>query len=390
MYKKTIGKILSLGIILALLVTAGYQVFVFSGLENLLKLSNSAFDNSNLDFGAIFSGKVKVKGQGEGRTNILLYGYNEFDGNGEGTVDSNIIISYYHNEKKVSTISFMRDIVVEPGMKLNSIYPSIIDQKKYNPTKEYLNYFTELTGLEIHYGVRVNMKAAKELVDKIGGIDVNIPNTFKDNEYPKFNDYSFKFCPERGVSDPYTCPAPIFKKGNASMKGEDALIFARSRKGVCYDESSKTWYDENCIENGDDARNLRQQLVIQAAGEKIKKDVDSRKIIFDLNYLQSVLEVVGNNVQTTLNLAETFSLMNNIKNSSNLSTMKRVSINYKNTEYKNGELLLCPAGNTSDITFCDGSIFSIKNKGAYASRLRQIISNPFNEVDNKPEIKKNN
>jgi anionic cell wall polymer biosynthesis LytR-Cps2A-Psr (LCP) family protein len=96
------------------------------------------------------------------------------------------------------------------------------------------------------------MKAAQELVDKVGGIEVDVPITFRDNEYPKFNDYSTVYCPERQSYDPYMCPAPLFEKGINKLDGDKALIYARSRKGVCLG-TGKVWYDLGCSENGDDA-----------------------------------------------------------------------------------------------------------------------------------------
>jgi anionic cell wall polymer biosynthesis LytR-Cps2A-Psr (LCP) family protein len=376
MNKNKLGKVMSLIVILLLVGLAGWQIFVFSGLDNILKLTNSAFDNSNLDFTSLFGGKVEVKGQREGRTNVLLYGINEFDGNGKGTVDTNIILSYFHEQKKISTVSFMRDMIVDGNEKLNAIYPSLANSANQN--KEYLKYMTDLTGMNIHYGVKINMKAAQELVDKIGGIEVNVPTKFKDIEYPKFNDYSVKYCEERNTRDPYMCPSQLFEKGLNTLNGEKALIYARSRKGQCYNEKSQKWFDVDCSENGDDARNVRQQVVIQGIAQKIKSDIESKKIIFDLKYLQSIFEVLGTNIQSSMNIAEAFSLIQVIKSEAKIEDMKKVGINYKTTVYKNQQLLLCTS-NSSDITLCDGTAFTIKNTGNYALRLRQIIQNPLEE-----------
>ncbi|MGL4758747.1 MAG: LCP family protein [Patescibacteria group bacterium] len=382
MNKKILGKILSLFVIFGLIGLVGWQVFVFSGFERLVNLTNSAFDNTGFDFGVFFGGKVDIKGQKDGRTNILLFGINEFDGDGNGTVDSNILISYFHDQKKVSTISFMRDMLVDQGAKLNSVYPELVTEKNLQTSianKSYLEFFGDILGLPVHYGVKINMKAAKELVDKIGGIEIEVKNTFKDNEYPKFNDYSNKLCPERGLIDPFMCPAPRFNKGLNKMDGDTALIYARSRKGVCFDSKTKTWYDTGCPENGDDARNNRQQEVIQGVAQKLKNDVESRKLIFDLSYLQGVFEALGSNIQTTMSLAEAYTLTNELKNS-NLSDLKRISINYRSTEFKKDQLLLCD-DNAGGVLFCDGSILSKSNNSNYALRLRQIIQNPLNEPE---------
>jgi polyisoprenyl-teichoic acid--peptidoglycan teichoic acid transferase len=377
---KNIGKIISSIILVSLIGLLGWQIFIFSGIDNIIKSTNSAFDNSGLNFGSLFTGKVELKGQNEGRTNILLFGYNEFDGDGKGTVDSNIILSYFHDKKKISTISFMRDFVVDEGVKINAIYPGIEESKTQN--KEYQDYMSKLTGIPLHYTLKVNMRAALELVDKIGGIEVDVPITFKDNEFPKFNDYSSIYCPERQTYDPYMCPAPLFEKGINKLDGDKSLTYARSRKGVCLG-ANKTWYDVGCSENGDDARGRRQQQVIQGIVQKLKNDVESRKIVFNPQYLQGLLEVLGNNVQTSMNVAEAVSLVTTIRESVDLKELKKITLSYQSTIYKSDSLLLCTSG-VSDVILCDNSIFSVNNKGNYALRLREIFQNPLEEEDINP------
>jgi anionic cell wall polymer biosynthesis LytR-Cps2A-Psr (LCP) family protein len=368
--KLKFSKILSVIILFLLISTLGWQIFVFSGIENIVKSTNSAFDNSGLNFGSFFSGNVELKGQNEGRTNILLFGYNEFDGDGKG--------SYFHKEKKISTISIMRDLIVEGDSKLNAIYPELGDSKNQN--KEYLDYMSKLTGIPIQYSFKINMKAAQELVDKVGGIEVDVPIKFKDEQYPKYNDYNTVYCPTRNSYDDYMCPAPLFEKGINKLDGEQALIYARSRKGQCYFENVKEWDAVGCSENGDDARGRRQQQVIQGVAQKLKNDVENKKIAFNPQYIQGLLEVLGNNVQSSMNVAEAVSLLTKIKENVNVSNIKKINLSYQTTIYKKDQLLLCTSG-VSDVVLCDNSNFSVNNKGNYALRLREIFQNPLEEED---------
>jgi anionic cell wall polymer biosynthesis LytR-Cps2A-Psr (LCP) family protein len=376
--KIKLSKVLSLIVIMGLVVLLGWQVFVFSGIENIVNMTNNAFDNSNLNIASLFTGKTEVLGKKEGRTNVLLFGINELDGNGEGTVDSNIILSYYHNINKVSTVSFMRDLIVDDSMKLNAIYPSLGQSKNQN--KEYQDYITKLTGLPIHYTVKINMQATTQLIDKIGGVTVDVPNTFRDLNYPKLNDYSIKYCPDRQTRDDYMCPTPQFNKGKVTMDGAQALIFARSRKGQCQNEITKQWNDLGCVENGDDARGKRQQLIIQSIVQKLKDDVQSKRIVLDPKYISGIFDVLGTNVQTSLNVAEAMTLVLLIKDNVNIADMKKITLSYQDTLYKKDSLLLCSSG-ASDILLCDGTAFTTNNLGNYALRLRQIIQNQLEESD---------
>lgn len=378
--KFKLSKILSVFILFLLIGTLSWQIFVFSGIENIIKSTNSAFDNTGISFGSLFTTNTELKGQNEGRTNILLFGYNETDGDGQGTVDSNIILSYFHNEKKLSTISIMRDLVVDYGTKLNTIYPSLGVSKTQN--KEYQEYMSKLTSIPIHYTFKINMKAAQELVDKVGGIEVDTPIKFKDEQYPKYNDYRTVYCPSRDSYDDYMCPAPTFEKGINKLDGEQALIYARSRKGLCYSEELKTYYDVGCSENGDDARGRRQQQVIQGVAQKLRTDVENKKIVLNPQYIQGILEVLGNNVQSSMNVAEAVSFFGKIKDNASSTNIKKISLSYQTTMYKKDQLLLC-SSDVSDILLCDNTLFNINNKGSYAMRLREIFQKPLEveEVD---------
>jgi anionic cell wall polymer biosynthesis LytR-Cps2A-Psr (LCP) family protein len=377
--KFSIGKLLSLIVIVGLVGVLGVQVLIYSGFANIIGATNTAFDNSSLNVFSLFNGGVKLKGQDEGRTNVLLFGINESDGDGAGPVDSNIILSYFHTSKKLSTVSIMRDLRVDGGVKINAVYPSL--GVSVNQNKQYGEYIGKLFQIPIHYTTKINMKAMTGLVDTIGNIEVDSPVTFRDDEYPKMGDYSYKYCPERGTRDPYMCPSPRFNKGINKLDGTQALIYARSRKGVCLNEKSKFWYDLGCVENGDDARGRRQQIVIQAIASKLKADVASKKVVLDSKYLQNLFNVLGSNVSTSLNVAEAYSMVNNIKDNINLAEMKKITLSYQSTIYKKDQLLLCTEDGSTDLTFCNGTNFTINNNSPYASRLRAIVQNPLDEQD---------
>ena len=78
-------------------------------------------------------------------------------------------------------------------------------------------------------------------IDAIGGVDIQVEQTFTDWQYPTWDDKWMT------VS---------FQKGKQPMDGQTALVFARSRHG-------------NNGEGSDFARSKRQQLVILAAQEKL-------------------------------------------------------------------------------------------------------------------------
>jgi anionic cell wall polymer biosynthesis LytR-Cps2A-Psr (LCP) family protein len=74
------------------------------------------------------------------------------------------------------------------------------------------------------------------LVDSIGGVDINVPNTFMDSEYPE------------DVTKTYQTIS--FTAGQQKLNGAQALIYARSRHG-------------NNGEGSDWARQKRQHLLLK-------------------------------------------------------------------------------------------------------------------------------
>ncbi|MDF1514744.1 MAG: LCP family protein [Anaerolineae bacterium] len=93
-------------------------------------------------------------------------------------------------------------------------------------------------GVEIDYYARFNFQAFVELVDRIGGIDIDVPEDIDDPLYP---DYNFGY-------------EPLFiEAGQHHFFGEEALKYARTRHST----------------GGDFDRARRQQQVIQAIFDRV-------------------------------------------------------------------------------------------------------------------------
>lgn len=163
----------------------------------------------------------------KGRVNILLMGTD--DGrtcdSGVPRTDTLILVSVDTEAKKAFMVSIPRDLWVEiPGRGINGI-----------PTEQRINTaytFGEINrfpgggvklvrdtieknfGQPIHYYAMVNFDGLREIVDLLGGVDVEVKERLYDNEYPTDD------CRVRTID---------FKPGTYRMSGEDALAYARSR-----------------------------------------------------------------------------------------------------------------------------------------------------------------
>src|SRR5690606_11303223 len=111
-----------------------------------------------------------------------------------------------------------------------------------------------VTGEPVHYAMVMDFSGFKEVIDTLGGVEVDVEHSFTDTEYPiagREND----LCD----GDPeYRCRYETieFKQGRQYMDGETALKFVRSRHA-------------EGDEGNDFARSACQQRVISAIREKV-------------------------------------------------------------------------------------------------------------------------
>lgn len=215
-------------------------------------------------------------GQDEDRINILLLGIGGPGHDGPYLSDTNIILSLKPSTHEVALISVPRDLGALVGShgwrKINSA-DAFGEAEQPGAGGEYARQVFENTfHLKIPYFLRIDFKAFQELIDDIGGINVNVPTAFTDTAYP-------------GPNFSYT--TIHFDAGPQIMDGEHALIYARSRHG-------------NDGEGSDFARSRRQQLIMEAVKEKML----SFGILANPSKLKDIYDSLTAHLNTNLNIAE--------------------------------------------------------------------------------------
>lgn len=213
--------------------------------------------------------------------NILLLGIAGGEHDGPELTDTIILANVNIDQKKVHMFSIPRDLwVPEFKRKINTAYAFGQESKKGLELSEKV--VSKVTGQEIDYVLVVDFQGFTKLVDYLGGIGVEVQNSFVDREYPitgKENDPCGKSEDElRLLStassqlDAFPCRYKEikFQMGVQKMNGETALEFVRSRHG-------------SNGEGSDFARSMRQQQVINALREKI----------FSLGVILNPIKVVG-------------------------------------------------------------------------------------------------
>jgi polyisoprenyl-teichoic acid--peptidoglycan teichoic acid transferase len=373
--KNSRKKRFSLPKILAIVLIISSLFFLGTGAYYGYKLMNAADTvvvcedgtnncNNNI-FGDVFGNivkpkeNVKVKGQDEGRTNFLFIGLDQE----AGLADTIMIASLFHKEKKVVTINIPRDFYVSASYqtdsgktlslreKINAIYPyAQRDSTREGAGAKALADFISLEfGIPIHYWATTDFRGVESVVDQLGGINIDVPNGFKDCEFPS-----------DGYQG-YIRPCPVFKAGSTDMNGETSLIYARSRKG-----------DNN--EGSDFARSKRQSIVVQAIAVKAKQ----KGIFGNINNINSYLDILKDYTRTNITPNEALSFYNQFESVDLSKDFFRYILD-------DGGPYLCTSdlGAGYTLVYCGGGIPGTASATAGKKRIQTLFQNLLIESQSK-------
>ncbi|HDR6300394.1 TPA: LytR family transcriptional regulator [Bacillus cereus] len=248
-----------LGIIGILVIAGGvYAYTVYSNVSNALNAVHKPLDRDKSD-----KRDKKVEIADNKPISILLMGVDQED-NGTGRSDSLMLFTLNPKTKSMKITSIPRDSyteIVGKGKKdkINHAYAFGGIDMSVKTVENFLNVPVD------HY-IEVNMSGFKDIVDAVGGVDVN-------------NDLEF------------TSRDQHFAKGNIHLNGETALKYTRMR------------YEDP---RGDFGRQMRQRQVIQAV---IKKGAS----VSSLASYGDVLKAIEKNVKTSLTQDQMFDIQKNYK-----------------------------------------------------------------------------
>ena len=203
---------------------------------------------------------------------ILFLGIENYSTGGKGgRTDTMILATVNPKTKTIQKMSIPRDTYVEiPGRinktKINGAYAYGGLQLTVDTVEKFLN-------VPIDYYVTVDFNGFKNIVDEVGGIDVEVPFDFWEHTDTK----------PRGTV--------YFHKGMQHLNGTQALAYSRMRKRD---------------PRGDFGREDRQQQVMMAIIQKLKSPETILKI-------DDYASVFSKNVKTNMSMTEGLSLFNNMK-----------------------------------------------------------------------------
>lgn len=222
----------------------------------------------------------KIKSS-NGITSILVLGKGGEGHTAPDLTDTMMVVYLNQYSKKINILSLPRDIWV-PAIraKLNSAY--YWGKQKSETNFELVETSVSgITNIPVSYTAVIDFSMFKDLVNVLGGINVEVDNSFIDNKFPILGK-------EEDLCDgdkTYACryKTVSFDKGITKMDGETALEFIRSRNA-------------EGDEGTDLARGLRQQKVISAIKEKLL----SKEILSNPIKIKEIYDITFSYVETNI------------------------------------------------------------------------------------------
>ena len=257
-------KLIALVLVLALIAAGALYALPVS----LMNVENNGMDLSLKD------------GLPGDKVNILLLGL-DFLNDGHQRSDAIMIASVGYDGLKLTSV--MRDTLVDiPGHgrhKLNSAY-------SYGGAEMAMRVVNETFGLNITNYAAVDLRTLVDLIDAVGGVDVDVSEAELDyvNSHA-WDTYKFISAPDKEKYQHYASSQPLTQPGVQRLNGLFATAYSRIR----YIDS-------------DYMRTARQREVISAILARMRANC------WDPRMYVRLLDVALHSVDTNLNLAELISL----------------------------------------------------------------------------------
>jgi LCP family protein required for cell wall assembly len=229
---------------------------------------------------------------------FLLLGYGGGGHDGAYLTDSMMVVIVDPSQKTLTLLSIPRDSWVPFSFdgttwiynKINtayafaqdpSSYPNRLDRYKgpTGPGTFASDTVSHLLGIPIRYYLALDFEGFRQMIDAVGGVDVNVPDSFAAN-YPANDDPS--------VNPGWTVVR--FTKGTEHMNGERAIEFARARESI-----------DNPSEGSDFARSNRQRIIMQAFKARLFQ-------FGGLIHLPQLLAIAAKHVDTNYTIPDVASL----------------------------------------------------------------------------------
>lgn len=234
------GKKIALGVVIAILVVAVGGGSAFAMWKNSINDQLTKGNKSDEEILAINDALKTEKDMTFTEPfYMILIGTDEAEDSDEDMhrSDTNIVVRIDPNKNQATMVSIPRDTKIDIDgygtNKFNAAYA-------YGGAAGTIREANQLLGIEISHYAEVNFGKLKELVDAVGGVDVEVTERIDDPDAD-------------GTSAHPEWPRVIIEEGEQHLDGNQALVFARSR----------------AYADGDFTRTANQRALIMAIVNKV-------------------------------------------------------------------------------------------------------------------------
>lgn len=227
-------------VVLGFLITQGYL--------NLNKILQGGGAAAALDADVDPS---KLKGEGDGRVNILLLGRGGEGHDGPDLTDTLLVASVDPVNKKAALLSIPRDLWVKGrngDSKINAVFANTKNASLNRSLDEAAaekagiaaveDVVEDVLDISIHYYGMIDFRGFEKAVNTLGGVTIDVPEELRDATMAWENNWN----------------PVIARAGKQEMNGKQALMYVRSRHGST---------------RGDFDRAERQRLFIMALKNEV-------------------------------------------------------------------------------------------------------------------------
>jgi LCP family protein required for cell wall assembly len=270
-----------------------------------------------------------------------------------------MLASLKPSTKQVALVSIPRDLTapVSGWRKINSVYAYAESDTPGSGGEVTAKAISDLLQTPTTYYISVDFSGFERMIDEIGGVDVNVENTFDDYTYPATG--------QEDNPDYYARYEHLhFNAGPTHMDGALALKYARSRHALG-------------PEGSDFARARRQQLLIEAVKEKLL----SSQTLLNPVVLGKLLTEFNKDISTNLNAWEMIKLWNDFKDVNQNQIINKVLSDAPDGYLvsgtgQDGAYILTPrSGNFSEIQNMVQTIFNSQTTDTTKPTVNPITDN---------------
>ena len=273
---------------------------------------------------------------------------------GDPVLTDTILLGVFDlQSSQLKIVSLPRDLWISGYQtKVNALYEYGKERYPEEPERFSKEVIEELSKMQIQHTFVISLEQLRDLIDILGGVEVEIPLGFVDEEFPRAD------VDIRTEKDPAKLYERVeFVAGKESMSGERALKYIRSRHSADLETGT------------DDARSQRQQAVIQALIIQFKR----KSTLTDFPKLGKVFQLYRANFEKIFPIYRLISLSKT--QGSNL-----LNVSFQPQQFK----LSLTEDSTADIIHPP-----VRKYGQWVYEVRDISSfrqSLYQKLDLKPEL----